>query len=276
MVEELNNVVSVDFDFWVRVAPREMAMLDWAHKENLFFIDVIWQIRACGQAAQGQDIRDICGIAKDEPEPDILATLFHKHKLKVRKNQILVTESHALALPWFAGMENLHLWHIDAHHDFGYDMEEPNCDNWVDGLVKKGGVKAITLIYPKWRIEEGKKHNFDWGDRPAKKVARWRKKGIDVQIVYGLAENLPSNMTFRKMFMCRSGSWSPPWCDDNFRNMVFGFMVGDHRSLQFRAHCSFDEMLNRKLDWDAIKKQGAQEAVMLAAAREANRKLEVG
>ena len=191
----MNNYgLSIDFDFWLRMP--SLVELDCSMKEAPFWIDAMWMIRAATALSNGEDWREHLCLATDEPLASDIHKLLKEHQIKLMQ-KFLIAESHGCAYEWFKGIENLHLIHIDAHHDFGYDMNELNCDNWVKHLVANGNVAAITLIYPKWRLQE----HTEWGEKSEKIANKWRAKGIDISVGYGLSENLLRNIKVKRSFI---------------------------------------------------------------------------
>jgi hypothetical protein len=248
----MTNVISLDFDFWMEMPESEN--YDWSMREVPFFLDHIWMIRAMDAFARGVDLREQCNLPKDEPSPVEFSQLLIDHKLKVRKDTVAISESHMVAYKWFSRLKDLHIIHIDAHHDFGYveGMRELNCDNWVKYLVDKGKVKKITLIYPKWRLRQT--NEWEGGGKESAE-----KLGVDVDVCYGLKESLPHNLKIRKMFICRSGAWVPPWMDKYFMNIIHNLM-SRHENIMMYGWAGLEKVMRWKdpdVQWKEIKAQAA-------------------
>jgi len=214
----MTNVISLDFDFWLEMP--EFENYDWGFREAPFFMDYIWAMRAMDALARGVDLREQINLPKDEPHPAEFLKLLMDRKLNVVRNSVAISESHVMAYKWFVRLKDLHIIHIDAHHDFGYasGMRQLNCDNWVKYLVAKGKVKKITLIYPKWRLRQVN----EWENGG---IEAAEKLGVEVDVCYGLEESLPRDLKIRKMFICRSGAWVPPWMDEKFLSIVHMLMM---------------------------------------------------
>lgn len=237
----MNNLLSIDFDFWLRV-PKILEM-DMETREAPFWIKHMWSIRAATALSQGRDLRKELALAADEPSPDRLGQWLVGRGIKFGK--CAVAESHGHANSYFNRYKDINLIHIDAHHDFGYHLDELNCDNWVQHLVGHGSVRRITLIYPKWRLVE----HGEWNKCVDGKISKWRKSGIEINVVHGLAENMPTDMVFRKTFICRSGAWVPPWLDTHFINLIFGILRPGSIIYDYKSPTEF----NRDLNWPEVE-----------------------
>jgi len=245
----MNTVISIDFDFWLEMPPDK----DWGHREAIFFIESIWPIRVVSALSSGEDLRETCTLAPDEPTPHDMATLLADNKVRTQKNKIAVCESHVMAYKWFSRLKNLHVINIDAHHDLGYGISELNCGNWLMKLVEDGKVAKITQIYPKWRL----RGINEWDQQNELLVKTLADAGVELEVLYGLKEHLPHKVFVKKMFICRSGAWVPPWLDADFRKLVYSFMYhGPHDNIAYYGQSNFESMFDRQVDWDAAEEEG--------------------
>lgn len=248
----MTNVLSIDFDYWFDM-PGEY---DWQFREALFFINQLWAFRAMDSAARGVDIRTTCKVAADEPRPAKMATVIREHGIKIPRYQLAVSESHSAAYKWLVRMKDLHIINIDAHHDMGYSKTTApmNCDNWIKHLILKGKVKKVTQIYPKWRL----RHDNEWEQNCARLTSEF---DIPIECHYGIDEWLPYNIDVRKVFICRSGAWVPPWLDRDFRSLVNSFIAtccGDFVYYGWSGAPVFESMFDRKMNWKSIAEEGAR------------------
>ena len=240
--------LSIDFDFWLEVPAFEN--LDMSHKEAPFFINELWAIRAASALSTGKDLREILKLANDEPEPVMMHRIMAKNKLTVKRDQVAVGESHIHAFEWLRDCTDI--TSIDAHHDLGYGISKLNCDNWLFELARLGRLKNITLIYPKWRL----RNYIEWDVDAQLRADKLKEFGVNIEVHYGLVENLPSSIKFNKMFVCRSGAWVPPWLDTQFIDLVSVLMCGNgHRKWMLHDYKSLDDMV-RKIDWNDIAATG--------------------
>lgn len=246
------NVLSLDFDFWVRDDPN----YDFGHNEDLRINHILWSIRASQFLARGKDIEKIVRIEPSEISPQNFYTHLVKKHVDITESEILSTDSHARIVDFLKSHKKINLVHIDAHHDFGYSDQQDriNCGNWVQFLVNQKKISKIHLIYPKWR--DGYLLDFDLNPEVKLRIEEWRKKyKIPVTISFGL-ENL-NPFKVNKFFMCRSGAWVPPWLDLHFFNILS----------KCSAHCkktfSLQNLEVRTIDWENIKNLAQQERELL-------------
>lgn len=253
MSERMRNILSVDFDFWFDVDAYHEG--DWGHREALFFLGPIWGIRASSAVAAGEDPRKKWKIAEDEVKPWHFGKFMKERGCVMpRRCCIDISESHSVGFTSFKSLKGpLHLVHVDAHHDFGYSMEELNCDNWIYHLAKhKGNIAKITMIYPKWRQKEEAHDEWEHsGKEAAKKI---QNLGIEIDVGYGLEEKFPSDMKFTKGIICHSGAWVPPWLDGAFQNLVGDMSIHSPQGYRWYGHTDYDEATNRHMDWDEVEK----------------------
>ncbi len=246
----MNNVMSIDFDFWLEMP--EFENLDWAFREAPIFIDMMWAIRASNALAAGKDLRKICRMPDDEPRPREFAELLDEHKISRGRSKVAISESHIMAYKWFEELDDMHIIHIDAHHDLGYrdrSDDKVDCGNWLRFLINEGKVSKLTMIYPKWRQRQ-----LDEWKLAEAEIRESIKIPLDVH--YGL-EHLPRDITIKKILLARSGAWVPPWLDRDFMSLAL--------SLSPTMMYGWDDLMSvvRTMDWDAIKKSGAEVRAMM-------------
>jgi hypothetical protein len=201
------KILSVDFDYFL----PDLSWMDWGHHESALFIQHLWQLR-CG------DIHlKTHQSALDYVVPD-LERLVHfwdqvlSHDSAA--NQVTVADSH-LSL----GAEIIsNQWMVeridnyDQHHDCGYDEAADNsptieCGNWASKLMRTGHLKKYHLHYPAWRRQ-----------MPERSQAELRRRlGRHGSYDHRLP---PKPTTYDLIFICRSGGWTPTWCDNNFSDFV--------------------------------------------------------
>ena len=241
----MKNVLSVDFDYWVPEDP----MLDWGHQEKGIFLEMIWISRAASLIANDHDPKQISKI-DEAPSPIDFAGFLVDEKGYALGENFAVAESHESAYHYFENEKNMHVIHVDAHHDMGYTLKKVNCDNWLQHLIDEGKVKKVSMIYPKWRLQKNMHWDMDMPDEVKSRIEDWKAKGIDISVKFGLNE-LPANVILNKVFVCRSGCWVPPWLDDDFADMCREIMydIGQYQVYTF----SNLEGFKRKFDWNVVK-----------------------
>ena len=250
----MRTVLSIDFDFWVKLEAAEL--LDWGHREALFFINQVWGIRAASALANGEDLRQIYTLPTDEVAPECLMRELKRKKLGFKKTKGAIAESHMCINGWLDGLRDLHVINIDAHHDLGYSgRSELDCSNWLLHLIEAGHVRKVTQIYPKWRL-----NSDEWSDEMSDRVA-----GLDVDYAryYGL-ENLPTGLPIDKVFVCRSGAWSPPWLDEHFISVV-GAVFGYCSRVVLIGKDVSNPIEPRMFDWKAVELAAEQYKRVIAS-----------
>lgn len=205
------RLLSVDWDAFfpgAATAPREQFLLyDWSMKETPFFLNDVWTVRATSFLMGGLPLPTTSG---DE-------TGFWSRVPLAPNATLAVAESHA-SLASEALVDGVaEVVSVDAHHDCGYRAETAlrdavagrwACDTW--GMLYQLRGAAVDVRYPPWMAEEGRPP----GDREADPVIdTWLTRTIDAG---GPIDGRP----FDRVFVCRSGCWVPPWCDDAFARFV--------------------------------------------------------
>ena len=202
------TVLSIDFDYFVEENP----VLDWGHREQVFFLETIWNIRAHGLAAQGKTLEQAAPFSGDP-----ISLLFQVLIKGTFEYSLAVAESHAAIVPWlhesFPGAR-FEIVNIDAHHDLYYDGDpagnpmgpEYECGSWGRYLINRKLVKSWKQVYPKWR------RKFPEETGP---IFAWARKHTK----FTVGEYLP-RLKPDAIFLCRSGCWTPPCYDSKFTEMV--------------------------------------------------------
>jgi hypothetical protein len=100
---------------------------------------------------------------------------------------------------------------FDAHHDAGYHSRSladahkgiVDCGNWILHC-RMAGVSA-SVWYPPWK---------KWAIEEPPEIALSR--GVDDGRSW-------ADVPFDRVFLCRSGAWTPPWLDDKFVTLISTF-----------------------------------------------------
>jgi hypothetical protein len=208
--EALMRVLSIDWDYFVEEDP----MLDWGHREDGIFLDMMWKIRRI----DGKDMRKLAPFRGNEVE---LAASFFRMMLK--GYDLSVAESHLAILDVIGDERDLEIINIDAHHDIFYrqpccdldvnsedNIKRIDCGCWAGHLIHQGRVTSYTQVYPEWRRKLPENYNGK---------AKWiDSHGCKSKFVFG-----PPPLKWKqvdKIFVCRSGCWSPPEYDARFTRFV--------------------------------------------------------
>lgn len=253
----MTRLLSIDWDFFfpnpeAGSKEGEIQLFDWGHSENNPFMSspFIWHIRAEGFLRHGFDLPRCVGWEN----------FWSRFKFKPR-TLIFVAESHSQA----AGLSKHfdEVVNFDAHHDLGYGkqgMEDAekgqiDCANWLLYYALCGA--RVDVVLPPW--QENWRENFP----------EHLPKGQHLDINYSQDKGLPDDEPFDAVFVCRSGSWTPTWCDEDFEEFIrqSGLMVVDiHESKGGK------ELSPRGFDLEAAKESAEQSKLMIAAAMKATQK----
>lgn len=203
------RLLVVDFDFFFpnpsysgSAASAGAYLFDWGHQETLLHRELIWPARAAAFTASGQPLPRCGGIDS------------FWHRFHLNTDTLLVADSNTyagnLTPPDGDGFSEVVLF--DAHHDSGYrrTLEEftadgcYSCEDWTYVHHQRGS--TITVRYPRWLP------NWQHCD-PTPRIPIQRATDDDA----------PMPHSIDVAFCCRSGSWVPPWCDDQWNQLLAGF-----------------------------------------------------
>ncbi|WP_412538516.1 hypothetical protein R8Z50_21995 [Longispora sp. K20-0274] len=206
------RLLVVDFDFFFPnphtagdTTEASWALFDWGQQENLLFRELIWPHRAA--------LLDAWGV----PLPRCEGYGGFWDRFEFTTSTLFVADSNS-----YAAQPPLHdpdevfdeVVLFDAHHDAGYHPDrgfdafregrfEADCGEWTLEHHRLGS--AIRMFYPPWRHR--------WAQlepAPAIPVVRATDPGGPMG-------------TFDAVFACRSGCWVPPWCDDQWAELLLDF-----------------------------------------------------
>lgn len=125
------------------------------------------------------------------------------------KAKVYVSDSHKFS--YFIAQNNNcdEVINFDAHSDLGYGgMKsldfELNCANWLGKLLKDSIVRKASIVYSPYTYEE--KSEFEEINK-------------SFSIKYPKVEHLV-NKNINVIHICRSGSWTPPWLDNEFYKFI--------------------------------------------------------
>jgi len=203
----VSNLLAVDFDSFF---PNPLGspdrnvndmLYDWGHRENTFFIEMIWGARAQTFLLNGVPLPDLNGLEQS----------FWPRFRFTRNARLFYADSNACAVSReLTGRRRLweSVWLYDAHHDSGYKQNESAyellsagawaCENWM--VLYAGMGAELHVRYPQWRAWA-----LDAEPQPVVRVDRAVDDGSTPDVV------------FDRVFVCRSGAWVPPWHDIDAR-----------------------------------------------------------
>lgn len=184
--------ISVDWDFFI-----DTDQFDMGHKENKFFIETLWQIRAIEQ-----------GLMDQFKLADHLKIFWPFIKeLSIYPPALFATESHLHAYAFYSGFVPDLLINFDSHHDLFKIKEEKmiTCENWALEYLRNFPTVQYIWVYPKWVKKNDIKLPFGIMNR------------VKTCSFESLPMILPDEHWLPMMgHVCRSGAWMPPWLDGDF------------------------------------------------------------
>lgn len=196
------HILSVDWDYFF----PDTAEFDWGHRETVFFNEAIWSLRA-----------SCVGLISHKPALTAMRprkqfrTFWNSLVDALPPDHLIVAESHLSLLAGMrqAGVRDATVWNFDAHHDLGYGMKEENCGNWAKVAFEEGRMAEYKLVYPQWRAglpesADGTVHAPD---------------GLQFEYFF----EMPEIEQIDVIFICRSGSWTPTWCDASWFEFIHFF-----------------------------------------------------
>ena len=194
-------IVNVDWDYFF----PDISRFDLGHKETEFFIAKMWSLRA--------HLVDILVPSGHEVFWNLLKTV------GIEPYKITISESHAHCVEtvlksWNTFPLETVMVVFDQHLDAAHRGEYVDCENWLLKLLEEiksyGGFMTVLYVMPGFSLEE-------YSQIVPKKWMGWvHLMNFSQFMEYMKNEeivNLPG-------FVCRSGAWTPPWCDDEFDKFV--------------------------------------------------------
>lgn len=206
-----DNLLVVDWDYFfptneypkdekLRPERGPWELWDWGHRETELFIEGIWPIRLAGFFSHGIETPASSGLE-----------LEFWDRFKFNRGTVYYADSNMWAgTGKFIGYENV--WLYDAHHDSGYKINNTfdfmkqttfSCEDWMLNHYFAGS--KLHVRYPEWKT-------YAMDERIPEDLI------IDRQI----DDNKMSDIKFDRVFICRSGAWTPPWLDKEFMAFVNG------------------------------------------------------
>lgn len=252
-----HNLLVVDWDsFFPEPEPgslESIQLYDWGHKEAPFFIDTIWGGRAESFVMNDVELPDLNGEELtfwDRVHVTYDAKLWYADSNSCAVNPIITGKR-----PKFDSV-----WLYDAHHDSGYypDLEgyqrrqkiheiltegRYGCDNWTTFYAMVAG-SLIYVRYPQWK---------PWAlDREMEPLFDIERKVDD---------GVPPDVSFDRVFVCRSGAWVPPWHDMDARFEQFVQSAPVKRKVDIQP----GGVVRRAFDIEDVKKNARRFKVMMRA-----------
>ena len=200
----MTRLLSIDWDFFFRDQPEKKSQwtdYDWGHGEFPLFVDpLVWECRALSFTTNGLSLPMTAGFES-----------FWSQFQFSGDSKLIVAESHSRAVASVVSEGVSDVWNYDAHHDGGYNPKPPDecrdgiwtCEDWMIYYGLNGAL--LHVRYPQW-----KSRAF---------VLEGQPLFAHIDIGFHVSEEV-RDLTFNRIFVCRSGAWVPPWCDQDFCRFI--------------------------------------------------------
>lgn len=207
------NLLVIDWDFFFPMplvgSLERDALYDWGHAETGLFVDKVWPLRAAEFYRQDLEL----------PTVNTDWETFWD-RFDIDPDAILYTDesnSGAVNTTVTADVTG-DVWLYDAHHDCGYTFDlgglerwtkgEWSCEDWMVFYGRMLGTSHLHVRYPTHRPNAFTEEPIPYFEKI--------KMGLDRKF------DDPDELTpiFHSVFVCRSGAWVPPWCDDEHEQFV--------------------------------------------------------
>lgn len=203
------RLLVIDFDYFfpqpAEIGQDTDGLYDWGHAETAFLRDMVWPARAATFLAKGLQLPRCVGDydrfwARFSFTDSCLAWI-------ADSNAYAGTLAHPRAVP--DGRVWRQVWLFDAHHDSGYrqtfgqftQRRSFSCEDWTYPHYAAGS--DIFVRYPRWK-------------RPGLAL----ESAPHIRINRRVDTDQPHRQHFTGLFICRSGSWVPAWCDTQWRQFL--------------------------------------------------------
>lgn len=204
------NVLSIDWDYFVKVSTEDrMKMFPDGGNENfpLGLQSIIWSSYYCYglEECAKTDTRAIRKLKK------------RMYGQYIEPMVCLVAESHKHCYQFIKdcardfGYEDLNVVNIDFHHDIYKNGDEVDCGNWFRKIIEEFDNTDSKFTWVKRDDSDDSVYSDDSDNIPKKLEVT---EDIDILFEYD----------WDIIFVCKSGMWSPPHLDSNFRDCFKGML----------------------------------------------------
>jgi hypothetical protein len=274
--------LSVDWDFFVEYNSNDY---DFQHSESPLYSGLLWNVRFQNGFFVDEDITKTITLSKKPPQAiTFWETLGHLgYRLSRDKTEMSVDDSHASAASFFltkAIKREIDVVHFDAHADIGYggpdhaldqtrrllEKDLTECGSWLLAVAMRIPVN-LTIVYPQWRglrEWEGEFKNPST-DKRLRQFKSWRT------VVYNEDElRLKKPRLVNRVFVARSGAWTPPWLDDKYIDLVMrSGLKHISRDIEATKDNWRNAMKMREFDYKKLKAEGVTMAEAMKKLRKA-------
>lgn len=204
------RLLSIDWDYFFQTMGPHPEFYDWGHSEGFpqTLQDILWTQRAADFIRCGMELPR-CNRQEGFLKPFRFSD----------DCRLYVTESHCRAVNPEVAEGITEVVNFDAHHDCGYSKNpldaviaagSVSCEDWMVAYSLDGS--TLAQFYPPWI---GK--SLD--DLPEGLYDQMKDR-VELYIFDEDAHYAELEEPFDAVLIARSGSWVPPWNDDQFRSFI--------------------------------------------------------
>lgn len=192
------RMLSVDWDYFFPIPEYDPGFLyDWGHNEAYgeFMLNGIWAIRASAFTRNGLPLPSTTGAEEN-----------FWSRFNLKDCTLFYSDSHVNIMKPEAISRVSEIWSFDAHHDSYTPIKQVSrnmkvsCQDWATGCYL-AGIK-LKIFYPKWGSYRA------ISEKPTIPVCIQADRGQQFR------------RQFDRVFVCRSGAWTPTWIEDKFWKFV--------------------------------------------------------
>ncbi|MGP2440941.1 hypothetical protein [Streptomyces sp. JW3] len=210
----MGNLLVIDWDFFFPTpaagGPRSVHdhLLTWPVVEDEFHTEPIWEAR----------YRDFHKAGIELPRVQGWSGFWNRFVFSAGAHMLYGDSNVWAGLLWPSDIgsldgswDSVHLF--DAHHDAGYRNNHASFEAWK---TSGDGIRCETwMLAHHWAGAELYVHFPAWRqslDRP-------REEPL-VPVTMTIDDGAVQKTIFDLVYVCRSGAWVPPWCDDSFTSFL--------------------------------------------------------
>lgn len=181
-----------------------LSLYDWGHSEHMLFMSQgVWAHRASAFMHRGVELPQM------NEQKDYFWSRF---RIKPRA-QLFFADSNMHAANQRVSRNVDEVWLYDAHHDSGYkadsfqtvfETQKVTCEDWMVGYKLFGA--ELHYRYPQWAAADA--------------IGQPESKQMQDAVDIAQDDDSDNPVVFDRVFVCRSGSWVPTWCDQQFLNFI--------------------------------------------------------
>ena len=207
----VNVGLNIDWDFFFEQDETRF----WNHGDNPFSHgSMLWSLRFADAYAMGEDLEKTYTA---DARWETLWSDLGQFGFNLDNAEVIYGDSNLGAWFVFGQYDVSHIYSFDNHSDVCYlseSGERVDCGNWLGQTLRvQEGVDATVVKPDRERLEL----EFGFTEPIAQS---WVKTGRLQAFTYDDLFDFKLKKDVAVIFICRSGSWTPPWDDAKFMTLV--------------------------------------------------------